>query len=79
MRGPSVRGHRRRWAERAGLPHDGAVIEVRENHFEMFPREFHHAPQGSGSGDHPNWCADFVPWEPERNIQDERVRLGCTL
>ena len=37
------------------------------------------APRGAGeaSSDHHGWCADFVPWELERHIQDERAQLGC--
>jgi hypothetical protein len=58
--------------------YDRKLIEVSQNHFELLPHEFHHAQQGAGSSDHPGWCADFVPWEIERNIQDERARLGCT-
>jgi hypothetical protein len=53
------------------------LIEVSQVHFELLPHELHHARQGEGSNDHHGWCSDFVPWELERQIQDERSRLGC--
>jgi len=52
-------------------------IEVSQIHFELLPHEIHHARLGEPSSDHRGWCADFVPWELERQIQDERDRLGC--
>ena len=53
------------------------VIEMSQAHFELLPHELHHARLGEPSSDHHGWCADFVPWELERHIQDERDRLGC--
>lgn len=53
------------------------LIELSQLHFELLPHELHHAAQGEGSSDHHGWCADFVPWELERHIQDERAQLGC--
>ncbi|HUM09675.1 MAG TPA: hypothetical protein VLT82_01880 [Myxococcaceae bacterium] len=65
-------------AGHAGLTwYDERLIELSQSHFELLPHELHHARLGEPSSDHGGWCADFVPWELERNIQDERVRLGC--
>ena len=67
-------------AGHAGLTwYDQRLIELSQIHFEVLPHELHHASLGEGSNDHHGWCADFVPWELERHIQDERARLGCTL
>jgi hypothetical protein len=64
----------------AGLTwYDRQLIELSQSHFELLPHELHHAGQGAGSSTHPGWCADFVPWELDRHIQDERSRLGCAL
>ena len=59
--------------------YDDRLIELSQLHFELLPHELHHAAQGETSSDHHGWCADFVPWEIERHIQDERVQLGCAL
>jgi len=59
--------------------YDRQLIEVSQNHFVLLPHELHHAQQGAGSSDHSGWCLDFVPWELERSIQDERSRLSCAL
>jgi|GEM_PF-286719 len=62
----------------AGLAwYDEQLIELSQLHFEFLPHELHHAGQGKASTDHRGWCADFVPWELERHIQDERAQLGC--
>ena len=67
-------------AGHAGLTwYDPRLIELSQIHFEVLPHELHHASLGQGSNDHHGWCTDFVPWELERHIQDERARLGCTL
>lgn len=67
-------------AGHAGLTwYDEHLIELSQLHFELLPHELHHARLGESSNDHHGWCADFVPWELERNIQDERVQLGCAL
>lgn len=55
------------------------LIELSQLHFELLPHELHHAMQGEASSDHHGWCADFVPWEIERHIQDERAQLGCGI
>jgi len=57
--------------------YDDQLIEISQLHFEILPHELHHAQQGKASSDHRGWCADFVPWELERHIQDEREQLGC--
>ncbi len=57
--------------------YDRGLIEVSQAHFEVLPHELHHAREGAPSNDHHGWCADFVPWELTRQIQDERSRLGC--
>jgi len=59
--------------------YDERLIELSQLHFELLPHELHHAAQGEASSDHHGWCADFVPWELERHIQDERAQLGCGL
>ena len=59
--------------------YDERLIELSQVHFELLPHELHHAAQGETSSDHHGWCADFVPWELERHIQDERAQLGCAL
>jgi len=62
----------------AGLTwYRGRMVEVSQDHFELLPHEFRHVQLGEGSSDHHGWCSDFVLWEQERNIQDERARLGC--
>jgi hypothetical protein len=64
----------------AGLTwYDQRFIEVSQLHFELLPHELHHVALGETSNDHHGWCADFVPWELERHIQDERAQLGCAL
>ena len=55
------------------------LIELSQLHFELLPHEIHHASLGEASSNHPGWCIDFVPWELERHIQDERAQLGCSL
>jgi hypothetical protein len=63
---------------RSGLTwYDQRLVEVSQLHFELLPHELHHAQLGEASTDHHGWCADFVPWELERHIQDERAALGC--
>ena len=57
--------------------YDDHLIELSQLHFEILPHELHHAREGKASTDHRGWCADFVPWELERHIQDEREQLGC--
>jgi hypothetical protein len=57
--------------------YDERLIELSQLHFELLPHELHHARLGETSSAHPGWCADFVPWELERQIQDERAALGC--
>ena len=59
--------------------YDQRLIELSQLHFELLPHELHHARQGKGSTDHRGWCADFVPWELEQHIQDERAQLGCDV
>jgi len=62
----------------AGLTwYDRRLIELSQAHFELLPHELHHARAGAPSSDHHGWCSDFVPWEIQRQIQDERSRLGC--
>ncbi len=62
----------------AGLTwYERRLIEVSQSHFELLPHELHHVRLGEPSNDHHGWCEDFVPWELERHIQDERDRLGC--
>ncbi len=66
-------------AAHAGLTWYGRrLIEISQGHVEVLPHELHHAQLGEGSSDHHGWCADFVPWELARHVQDERSRLGCT-
>ena len=55
------------------------LVELSQMHFELLPHELHHVALGETSNDHHGWCADFVPWELERHIQDERAQLGCAL
>ena len=57
--------------------YDERILELSQLHFELLPHELHHARLGETSSDHHGWCADFVPWELERHIQDERAALGC--
>jgi hypothetical protein len=65
---------------RAGLTwYAQRLVEVSQVHFELLPHELHHVRLGAASNDHHGWCADFVPWELERHIQDERAQLGCAL
>jgi hypothetical protein len=55
------------------------LVELRQLHLEVLSHELHHVALGETSNDHHRWGADFVPWELERNIQDERTQLGCAL
>jgi len=66
-----ARGH-------AGLAwYEAQLIELSQLHFELLPHELRHARLGEASSDHQGWCADFVPWELEQHVQDERAALGC--